>query len=250
MKDEIPPWSLSRSREERNGERAERRRERHDRRDGRTDRNPRVPVAPGQIVDAALRSMDAEGLEALTVRRLAAELGSGVMTLYWHIENKDELLDLVIDRVYAEVPTPAEGATWREQARSMALTMRAAFLHHPACMGPATTRPHMGPNALRLMDAALGIFRSAGMPEQDVADAYFTLTNYVTGFCAWQVTNRLDAPTRASLIDYLAQVPADRFPHLQALGARVFSGNLDERFAFGLDTLLDGLARRAVSPTA
>jgi AcrR family transcriptional regulator len=253
MTDELPPLPWDQSREDRQAARAARRRERRAERGARAGRGRdagRPQIAPDQIVEAALRILDAEGLDALTVRHLASELGTGVMTLYWYIASKDELLALVIDRVFGEVETPPAGGSWLDRGRAMATSMRATLKRHPACIGPATVRPTVGPNALRLMDTALGIFRDAGFSDEDAADAYFTVSNFVTGFSAFQAASTLGPTERAAILDYLAKLPPGRYPNIVALGPRVFSASLDERFRFGLDSLLEGLAARIASRSA
>ncbi len=248
----IPPLPWWDSREARRAARAERRRERHDARDARHDRGGgREPLDPDRIVAAALRILDTEGLDALTIRRLATELGAGAMTLYWHVQNKDELLDLVADRVTAEIAIPSDGS-WRERAEAMALAFRDVLLRHPAAIPFMSDRPILGPGALRVMDAALGVFRAAGFSDDDAADAYFTVSNYVSGFCTWQaVAVRLPGQPGATQRDagamareYVGRLPADRYPNLVPLAPRMFGASLDQRFRFGLESLLDGLEVR------
>ncbi len=262
-KPEIPPLPWWDSREARRAARAERRRERHDARDARHEgTSSRPSLDPDRIVDAAIRILDTEGLDALTIRRLAAELGAGAMTLYWYVQNKDELLDLVADRVVAEIAIPAEG-TWRERAEATAVSFRDVLLRHPAAIPFMSARPILGPGALGIMDAAVGVFRDAGFDDDVAADAYFTLTNYVTGFCTWQAANLTvrGAPGTQSdagrmALEYLARLPVDRYPNLVPLAPRIFSGSIDRRFRFGLESLLDGLevrlgrGRRAAAPPA
>ena len=247
MTDELPPLPWNQSREDRHAARAARRRERREERaegQGRGRRGDRPQVEPDQIVAAALHILDTEGLDALTVRRLASELGTGVMTLYWYIASKEELLGLVIDRIFGEVETPPPGGTWIQRGRVMATSMRATLMRHPAAIGPATARPGLGPNAMRLMDFALGIFRDAGFAPDDAADAYFTVSNFVTGFSAFEAASTLGPTERAAIREYLAKLPPERYANLVALAPRIFSASLDERFAFGLESLLEGLAAR------
>jgi len=250
----MPPLPWWDSREARRAARAERRRERHDARDARHDPGTgRVPLDPDRIVAAALHILDSEGLAALTIRRLATELGTGAMTLYWYVQNKDELLDLVADRVTTEVTIPADG-TWRERAEAMALSFRDALLRHPAALPYMSERPLLGPGALRIMDAALGVFLRAGFSDDDAADAYFTVANYVTGFSVWQASAvRLPGQAAAGqrdvaamARDYVDRLPADRYPNLVPLAPRIFGARatLDQRFRFGLACLLDGLEVR------
>ena len=121
------------------------------------------------------------------------------------------------DRIFGEVETPSPGGTWIDRDRAMATGMRAALMRHPAAIGPATVRLGLGPNAMHLMDAALGIFREAGFTPDDAADAYFTVANFVTGFSAFQVASTLGPTERAAIREYLAKLPPERYPNLVAL---------------------------------
>lgn len=250
---DLPPLPWASTREARRAERAERRRERHAGQEARTDtRRARPQIGPEVIVDAAVRILDTEGYEALTIRHLASELGTGVMTLYWHVRNKDEVLDLVADRVMGEFRVAPAGGDWRARVRDLAESVRTVLLRHPAAVALVDQRPMLGANALRLVEAALGIFRDAGFSDADAAYAYFTVSNYVVGFCAWQTANvrvasRPELERReiaTMMLEYAAKLPADRYPNLVATAPQMFGGGLDERFAFGLDCLVDGLAAR------
>ncbi len=248
------PWE--RSRDARHAERAARRRERHADRDARKAEKKGEPsrggASPEAIVAAALRILDSEGLGALTIRRLASELDMGVMTLYWYIANKDELLDLVAERVASEIPTPPPGATWQDRLRLMGSGMRQTLIRHPGAVPVLAARPALGPSALGLMESVLAILREAGFGPQDAADGYFTLSNYIVGFCAWETAGGRPrrAEDTAEVRAYIASLPADRFPTLTALAPRIFAGSLDERFAFGLDCLLEGFAARLAASAA
>ena len=114
-----------------------------------------------QIVRAAVELLDAEGLDALSMRKLGARLGAGATSLYWHVANKDELIELVMDEVYATVVLP-EAADWREAARVFAYGMRHAVFEHPWSASLIGVVPALGPNALTASDRLMGAFVRAG----------------------------------------------------------------------------------------
>jgi AcrR family transcriptional regulator len=215
-------------------------------------------------VAAAITIIDDEGLEALTVRRLAAELGVAPMTVYSYIRGKEEILDLVVDRVAADIAIPPVERDWRERARELGHNLRAALLAHPDGARLISERPITSPNAFRLFDAGLGIFRSAGFRDHEAVAAYFAFGNYLMG-CAAQDTAALRAtreptgdvqtPNAAELARLL---PGERYPNIHALAPYIYGeaeGSPDAgtdaaadpamaRFDLGLESLLDGLAAR------
>jgi AcrR family transcriptional regulator len=242
--------------------RAERRRQRHDERDARRDARatppPREPVTLERVGDAALRVVDAEGLDALTVRRLAQELGVGTMTLYWYVQNKDEVLDLVADRMMADVRLPAADADWRQAIRDVATAVREAMLRHANAVPVMLSRGSLGPNGLGLIDSGLGVFKAAGFDVAGAAEAYFTVANFVLGSSAAQLSTynppgRPDVPRPAygqMLREYIASLPAAKYPNLQAAAPLVFGPQAEDRFAVGLETIIDGLARKLATSEA
>jgi AcrR family transcriptional regulator len=216
-------------------------------------------------VAAAIAIIDNDGLEALTVRRLATELGVAPMTVYSYVRGKEEILDLVVDRVAADIVLPPTDGDWRERARELGHSLRAALLAHPDGARLISERPITSPNAFRLFDAGLGIFRSAGFGDRDAVAAYFAFGNYVMG-CAAQDTATLRAmrnpngddahtPNPAEVVRLL---PVERYPNVRALAPYIYGdagGSPDAgtdaaadpamaRFDFGLDSLLDGLSAR------
>lgn len=227
---------------------------------------------PEAIVAAAIAIIDDEGLDALTVRRLAAELGVAPMTVYSYVRGKEEILDLVVDRVAADIVLPPTEGDWRERARELGHSLRAALLAHPGGTRLISERPVTSPGAFRLFDAGLGIFRSAGFGDREAVAAYFAFGNYVMG-CAAQDTAALRAtrepnggdaqtPNAAELARLL---PGERYPNIHALAPYIYgeagpspdtrtdadaADPAIDRFDFGLESLLDGLGARARSAEA
>ncbi len=245
-----PPWWNSR--ETRKAARGERRRQRHEARhpDDPTTAGTaaREPVTPERIADAALRVIDANGIDGLTVRSLAVELGVGTMTLYWYVKNKDEVLDLVADRLLADVSFPPAEHDWRVSVGVGAASVRAALLRHARAVPIIVGRGSFGPNGLRMTEASIAVFRAAGFDSDTAADAYFTISNFVTGFCIFETSslgyrNRPDIDMRAygqMIRQYIDSLPPALYPNLQASAPRIFGHSLDERFSFGVECLIAG----------
>jgi TetR/AcrR family tetracycline transcriptional repressor len=253
-----PPWWNSRESRHaaRDEERRQRRQQRAEERAARHGKQPGLPshdpVTPESVAEAALHVIDTAGLDGLTVRALAQELGVGTMTLYWYVKNKDEVLDLVSDRLLAGVSFPPSEQDWRVSARQGAIAVRAALLRHANAVQVLVNRGSFGPNGLRMLEESLAVFRAAGFDDNDAADAYFTISNFVTGFCTFETAS----PGRAGhpgmdmrsygqvLRQYIESLPADRFPNLHAAAPRIFSASLNERFEFGVDCLIAGFEAR------
>jgi TetR/AcrR family tetracycline transcriptional repressor len=256
----MPPWWSSR--EGRKAAREERRRQRHEERDtARAPRKggpPRDPITPDRLADTALQLIDQQGIEGLTVRSLAQALGVGTMTIYWYVRNKEEVLDLVADRILAGVDIPAPGGDWRVAARAVALAVRQRMMTHARAVGVMVGRGSFGPNGMRMMDGALAIFRVAGFDDVEAADAYFAFSNYVTGFCLMQTTAvavagqpDVDRRTYAQMVaNYIASLPPELYPNLQAAAPRIFTASLDDRFDFGVECLIAGLEARLATKSA
>lgn len=248
-----PPWWSSRETRHaaRDEARRARRQERAGRRQGREE-PLREPVTPERIADAALSVIDSQGLDGLTVRALAQELGLGTMTLYWYVQNKDEILDLVSDRLLAGIVFPTAELDWRIAAREGAIAVRAALLRHPNAVAVMVNRGSFGPNGIELIERSVAVFRAAGFSNDDAADAYFTFSNFVTGFCTFQTSSTvlashpgLDMRTYGQMLHaYIESLPADRYPNVHAAAPRIFTASLDERFEFGIDCLIAGFEAR------
>lgn len=201
------------------------------------------------IVDAALRVLDESGLDGLSMRRLADELQTGPASLYAHVADKEDLLDLILDRALAEVDHPEPDPTrWQEQIKHVLRDWHRVLLSHRDLARVGQARIPTEPNGLVAMEHVLAILRSGGLPDQVVAWAGDLLPLYVNAhayetslFAARQDHVAENWPE--SLRDYFASLPADRFPTIVALaGPLTYSASADDRFLFGLDILIQGLA--------
>jgi AcrR family transcriptional regulator len=201
----------------------------------------RNPLSRRQIVDAAVRVLDAEGVEALTVRRLGQELNTGSATLYWHVSGKDELAELVYDQVMGaiELPGPDPGR-WREQMRDLGMQSYRVLLQHNDLVRLSLGRIPVGPNMLRVMEWSLGLLRSAGMPEQVAAYAGDILGRYIDA-SVLEVTSK-GGPSPDVVSQHFGTLSPTAFPNMTSLRAELFEEGDDARFEFGLDLLLRGLA--------
>jgi AcrR family transcriptional regulator len=217
----------------------------------RRARPARTPLSREAIVDAALRVVDREGADALSMRRVAEELGTGPASLYWHVSGKDELINLVVDRVVGEIEPPRpDPARWQEQFREWALRTREVFRRHPGVGALTLGRIPVGPNLVRLAESSLALLRGAGIPDRIAAYAPDLLGLYL-GASAYEESLGLPSPTGeelhpdqvvAMIRGYFASMPADRFPNVHATLDEMFSGGPDERFELGLEIIIRGFA--------
>ena len=149
----------------------------------RPARRRRDPISREAIVAAAIALLDRDGYDALSMRALADELGTGAASLYWHVGSKDGLLDLVMDELIGEVAVPeADPARWREQVKEVARAQRAVSLRHPYIVRVSIGRIPLGPNALRLNEQVLAIMRAGGLPPVLAVQGFLLLIEVINGF--------------------------------------------------------------------
>jgi AcrR family transcriptional regulator len=202
------------------------------------------------VVAEALTVIAEEGVQALTMRTLAARLGVVPGALYRHVRKKEQLQDLVLDGVLAEVDCDVDPALpWTQQVKLLAQRLRAVLDDHPGVAGLLKTRDPLGPHSLVLAEAFLSRLHAAGFPGHEAGLAFFLLVDYTVGSAVASTHNSVsaqrvrDAATREQLHQFFRALPADRFPTLVTHGEHVWLDNRDERFASGLDVLVDGLDR-------
>jgi AcrR family transcriptional regulator len=219
------------------------------------DESRRRALTRERVVAEALTVIATDGVDALSMRALAARLGVVPGTLYRHVRSKEQLRDLVVDGVLAEVDCQAGHAlSWTEQVKMLAHRLRAVLEDHPGIAALLKTRDPLGPHSLALAEAFLTPLQAAGLPERETALAFSLIYDYTLGFALSDRTTvneqRVqDTVTRHQLHAFFRSLPAARFPALAALGEHVWADNRDERFTASLDTLLAGLqaARRRPS---
>jgi AcrR family transcriptional regulator len=189
-------------------------------------------------------------VDAVTMRRVAQELGVEAMSLYHHVANKDALLDGVVDMVFAAIQLPPAGHDdWRELVSIRARSARAVLSRHSWALGLMDSRRNPGPATLRHHDAMLGILRHAGFTLPMTAHAVSLIDSYVTGFVLQEAN--LPIMTSEDLTDVasgiLDDLPADDFPHLTELIVdHALQPGYDHRseFDYGLELILDALDAR------
>lgn len=198
---------------------------------------------------AALGVLDRDGLDAMSMRRVAEEVGTGAASLYWHFANKDDLLDAVFDRVIGEIGLPApDPSRWQEQLKEVARGARRVMKAHRDIYKASLGRYPIGPNALAFAEGMLAILRAGGVPDRASAQATHLLTIYVGAYALEegaqpQVSGEeMDSEKMLGMIrGYFASLPADRFPNVAALADDLTTGDPDEEFEMGLDLFVGGL---------
>lgn len=203
-------------------------------------RGQRAGLTREAVLDAAVRLVDQEGLKALSMRRLGAELGVEAMTLYHYVPNKSALLDGMIEQVVAEAVPPEFGAaTWREDLRSYAHALMAALGTHPHAVPLLLSRPAMTPRNLRTLEAAVAMLDEAGFPLSRTLDILYSLTSFVVGHAAAQAGN---------VDDGLTSLDPDAYPLLVSAARKAGEDAAEARFDFALDALLSGFDRALAAP--
>lgn len=211
----------------------------------------RRPLSQELIVDTAMGILDSEGLDALSMRRVALELRTGPASLYAHVTGKDELLELMIDRVAGEIVVPKpDPARWREQIAEAALALRAVWTRHPGIARAALANISVGPRSLAFTESFLAVLRAGGVADEPAAWFLDRLALYVLADAFEESLNReRGRRTAEDEQAYLAQVrsyylnlPADRFPIISSMVGPLMSGSGEDRFVFGVELLVCGLA--------
>jgi AcrR family transcriptional regulator len=213
------------------------------------EQNRRRVLTREQVIAEALTVIGTAGLDALSMRTLAARLGVVPGALYRHVRNKEQLHDLVLDEVLAEVDCEVdEGLAWTEQVKVLADRLRTVLEKHPGTAALLKTRDPLGPHSLALAEAFLAPLHAAGLPDRQTGLAFCLLYDYTLGFALSSPTSvneqRVhDTATRNKLHKFLRSLPVDRFPTLVALGEHVWLNNRHQRFTTGLDTIVDGFEK-------
>lgn len=196
-----------------------------------------------RILRAALETVDEEGLDALSMRRLARRLDVWPMSIYRYFRDKDELLDALADSAAVGLVVPSARASWRNQMKALLRDARRVLGSDLASRLP---RAMVSPGLLRLSEAGLAILEQAGLEKGQAASAWRALLSYTFGFSATSMTGDAARRTRSAI----AALPEDEFPSLHtAADALAAVLAADEEFDRGLDSLLDGIEAR-VSPSS
>jgi AcrR family transcriptional regulator len=205
----------------------------------------REPLTRDRVIAAALHVMDEEGLEAVSMRRIAREVGVEAMSLYHHVKDKEDLLDGICERVMAEFEFPDPGSDWAENCRRGARAWRRLLQDHPAVMRLFAEQrgPVRSVDSMRPTEFALEILRSSGLSDRDTAQAFHAFGGYIQGFVMMELGS-IAGGSDEELVKMHAELAAampDEFPTLQAVSRYFAECDPDEQFEFGLDLLIRGL---------
>ena len=207
----------------------------------------RIPLSRDRVLRAAVAIADADGIGSLTMRSLAQKLGVKPMALYYHVANKEEILDGIVDLVFSEIELPTANGDWRSEIVRRANSARLVLRRHPWAIGLMESRKTPGPATLRHHDATIGTLRAAGFSVEMTAHAYAMLDSYIYGFALQEVSLPFEGPeTVADVAEpMMQQFPADAYPHLVEMTTEyVLQPGYDfgNEFEFGLRVILDALA--------
>lgn len=219
---------------------------------------PRLPLSRERVLRAAIKIADESGLESLTMRRLAEDLGAEAMSLYYHVANKESLLDGIADAVVAEIneavdalDVPSAGAAWKTAVRRRILTARTVLLRHRWAPRVLETRTGTGIATLLYIDGLLRLMRDGGFSYDQIHHALHALGSRAVGFAQEMFEPSAGTTTDEATAAALAGL-AERLPHIVGMVTEVAHDDPDStlgwcddqtEFEFGLDIILDGLDR-------
>jgi AcrR family transcriptional regulator len=211
----------------------------------------RVPLNRQRVLCGALEVADADGVDALTMRSLAAHLEVKPMALYHHLANKSAIIDGIVDLVFSEIELPVIDGHWRSEMERRARSARDVLRHHPWAIGLLQSRTSPGPGTLQHHDAVIGTLRRAGFSVLLTAHAFALIDSYIYGFALSEASLPINGPetvtevAESMMLQYLAQ----DYPHLHEFSTEhILRPGYDfgSEFEFGLGLVLDGLARALV----
>jgi len=201
-----------------------------------------------RIVQAAIEVLNDGGSAALTVRAVAERLDTSSGALYQHIASREELIVLVTDHYFGQVRIQPRGPDWRAGVEDLMREMRRILLGAPLPPSASTDKALWGPNTLRIVDAALGLFLDAGLPADQATYATAAIIDLVLGAVAIQRGNGgrgpEGAPDSNELGTFLEALPQDRYQALRTAGAAFLAASADDVFTQGMALLLDGVTSR------
>jgi TetR/AcrR family transcriptional regulator, tetracycline repressor protein len=212
---------------------------------------PRGFLSRELIIKEALALLEEHGPGALSMRRLADRLGVAPTALYTHVRGKADLIDGLIDQVYAGLTLDLDhSGDWAQQLTTLSQAVRAHLLAHPAVVPYALQQPGLGPHSLRLGEAIYDILRPAGFSDQAVVGTVYALLTYILGFVALEVPRAGTDPQTSDefvrrMWAFFAALPPGEFPHTVELAAQLARISTDDQFQFGIRTFIAGLNAQA-----
>jgi len=216
-----------------------------------TRSRPRGSLTREEIIKEALALLEEHGPGALSMRRLADRLGVAPNALYTHVRGKADLIDGLIDQVYAGLTLELDrSGDWTQQLTTLSQAIRAHLLAHPAVVPYALQQPGLGPHSLRLGEAIYNVLRPAGFSDQAVVGTVYALVTYILGFVALEVPRAGTDPQTSDeyvrrMWAFFAALPPGEFPHTVELAALLARISTDDQFQFGIRTFLAGLNAQA-----
>ena len=198
------------------------------------------------VINAAMNLVGEEGLDGLSMRKLAAALGVQAMSLYNHVRSREDLLDCLVERVVSEYEIPAVGRDWKEAMRRRARSVYRVLLRHPWAITLLLTRENSGPNMFGFVDATLGCLVTAGFSYSLADHAWNAMDNHIYGYTLQEVSFPFEKDQYAdAAAEYQDQIATGEYPHLAAISKLIMNGEYSgiHDFDFGLDIILDGLER-------
>ena len=219
-----------------------------------TRTRPRGFLSRELIIKEALALLDEHGPGALSMRRLADRLGVAPTALYTHVRNKADLIEGLIDQVYAGLTlNPDPTGDWTQQLTTLSQQIREHLLAHPAVVPYALQQPGLGPHSLRLGEAIYDILRPAGFSDQAVVGTVYALLTYILGFVALEVPRAGTDPQTSDefvrrMWAFFAALPPGEFPHTVELAAQLARISTNDQFQFGIRTFLAGLQAQQPTP--
>ena len=216
-----------------------------------TTTKPRERLTRDRVIDAGLLVMDTEGLEAVSMRRVAREVGVEAMSLYNHVQDKDDLLQGICDRVMGDFVFPEPTEDWAEMCKAGARSWRNVLQAHPDVMrlfaethGPSP----LSPGALLPTEFALRLLREGGLSDRDTVQAFHALGGYIQGFVMMEGGSIHKSEAAGGIFeDASTQLDPDAFPALRAVSRYFADCSADEQFEFGLDLLVRGLQAKVAT---
>jgi len=209
--------------------------------------NPSLdPLSRDRILNTAIRLADAGGIDALSMRKLAEELGVKAMSLYNHVANKNDILFSIVDIVVSEIEVPDLSIDWKTAIRRRSLSAHEVLLRHPWAAMELMSRINVGSAMLRYVDATLGCFREAGFSYEMADHAWNLIDSHIYGFTLQELNFPVEATEYSNAATKgLSLIPEDKYPYMNKLTHYVMDGSYDglHEFEFGLELLLDGLDR-------
>jgi TetR/AcrR family tetracycline transcriptional repressor len=208
-------------------------------------RVPRNTLTRSRVIDAALALIDEDGIEATTMPRVAASLGVGTMSLYRHVEDKDDLLDGVAEHVLGRVKVPTGAPDdWEGRVVGYLRSLRAQALAHPALSSILAARGLTVGPVFDQLEQVHGVLRAAGFSDVDAVRTFYTLFTYVFGFVIWELPRVHQQPAASytqAWNDALEQLDPNAFPNLHAVRAELTTVASTDQFEYGLQRLIESL---------